>query len=38
MATNEYRFQDAENTIIYIDIDMDIVEEKEKMYLFLKKN
>ena len=30
MATEGYSFQDDEKTIIYIDIDMDIVVEKEK--------
>ena len=30
MATKRYSLQDDENTVIDIDIDMDIVEEKEK--------
>ena len=31
MTTKGYSFQDDEKAIIYIDIDMDIVVEKEKM-------
>ena len=45
MATKGYSFQDDEKTIIDIEIDMDIVVEKEKnewmrkmyLYLFLKQ-
>ena len=36
MATKEYSFQDDEETVIDIDIDMDIVVEKCTCIFFLK--